>query len=168
MRYLFVAFLLSVCPLAWSYDVTININGIISESGCELDSRSKSFTVTLGDVVSTSLRGRGATSTAIPFSLFLINCNSLAHAVVVTFNGTPDATDDRLLKIFDEEGSASGVGIEILDHNNQAIAINSPAESHPLIPNADAQLQFYARYKSTGAVTAGPANAVATFTLEYP
>lgn len=66
--------------------------------------------------------------------------------------------------------SATGLGIEILDNNDVAIAINGESGFRDLVlnENGDANLTFKLRYKSTQEnVHAGQANALLYFDIDY-
>jgi len=88
----------------------------------------------------------------------------------VRFDGTPDVTNSSLLAIDSSiTGAATGVAINLMtadkadlplhDNNGFSYVLNSATEN---------VLDFYAQYISTAsAVTAGPANAVANFSVVY-
>jgi len=65
--------------------------------------------------------------------------------------------------------TASGVGVQILNENQQPIALATPFNiaSYPL-SSALITVPLYARYYQTAAkINPGTANAVATYTLSY-
>ena len=63
---------------------------------------------------------------------------------------------------------ATGIGVQILDANQNPISINnSDSDVYPLV-EGDNTLDFYLRYKSTKTdVTAGDATAVMYFDMNY-
>ncbi|MBW1216172.1 fimbrial protein [Pantoea allii] len=150
-----------------AYDIILQINGIISENGCVVDSNARELSVDMGTVASRDFTAGQLTSELVPFSIYLRNCSSLASGVKVTFEGTPDLADSSLLRLTEMNESASGIGIEILDKEKNPIPLNFASAHYSLTPNSDAELKFYSRYKSTAAVKPGMANATATFNLEY-
>ncbi|MBS2699613.1 fimbrial protein, partial [Salmonella enterica subsp. enterica serovar 1,4,[5],12:i:-] len=79
----------------------------------------------------------------------------------VRFTGDADAINSALLRLSAGADSATGLGIEILDNNDVAIAINGESGFRDLVlnENGDANLTFKLRYKSTQEnVHAGQAN----------
>ncbi len=69
----------------------------------------------------------------------------------VRFTGDADAINSALLRLSAGADSATGLGIEILDNNDVAIAINGESGFRDLVlnENGDANLTFKLRYKST-------------------
>ena len=161
----FLAAFITLSP-AQAYDVQINVNGNIINTTCELDTASANLKVPMGDQPVSSLNTVvGATSPEIPFSIKLLNCSEAATGVNVAFSGTASG-DASLLKI--DDGGATGIGIEILDEDNNPIPINVASKNYPLIPSTNNTLNFFARYKTESLpVTAGDANASGTFILTY-
>ncbi|MCW0313686.1 fimbrial protein [Pantoea ananatis] len=167
IKTLFVISLLCCYSSTYAHDVIVQINGIISESGCVVDSNSREFSVNLGSVASGDFTSGKTTSKLIPFSLFLRDCSSLSSGVKITFRGESDLSNPSLLRLTDTEHSAQGIAIEILDKDKTSLALNSSSVRYSLTPNADAELNFFSRYKATSGVQPGIANATATFNLEY-
>ena len=88
----------------------------------------------------------------------------------VRFTGDADAINSALLRLSAGADSATGLGIEILDNNDVAIAINGESGFRDLVlnENGDANLTFKLRYKSTQEnVHAGQANALLYFDIDY-
>lgn len=151
---------------ASAHDGQVNITGTIQGNTCIVDTDSKSLIVDMGTVASKQFYAAGVTTEVHPFAIQLVKCGDAASAVEVTFQGTLDGKDNRLLAI---EGGASGVGIALLDLNRHLIPLNTKSIPYPLTPGAQAvSLDFFAQYMANGeAVTSGQANATATFVLNY-
>ena len=151
---------------AVAHDGQVNITGSIQGNTCVVDTDSKNMTVDMGTVASKQFYEAGVTTQAHAFTIKLVKCGDAASAVGVTFHGTLDGKDSRLLAI---EGGARGVGIALLDLNRQMVPLNTESIEYPLTPGAQAvNLDFFAQYMANGAtVTSGQANATATFVLNY-
>jgi len=116
--------------------------------------------------------GIGQTSSAIPFSIQL-NCEALLSGtfdVMMQFDGdTVSGLSDSGVVALNSTSTASGVGVQILNGNQQPIALATPfaVASYPL-SSALVTVPLYARYYQTAStVSPGTANAVATYTISY-
>lgn len=167
--HLLVGICIVISKIADAHDGQVNITGSIQSNTCIVDTDSKNMTVSMGSVSSKQFYEAGATSAAQKFTIKLIKCGDAATAVKVTFRGTSDGRDPRLLALDGGTGSASGMGIAILDLNRQPVALNTQSVNYAITPGAlTVSLDFYAEYKANGAaVNAGDANATATFVLDY-
>ncbi|MEL4016775.1 fimbrial protein [Dryocola clanedunensis] len=147
----------------------LQLTGTILSRTCVVSAGSESLVVTLGNVNSARFNGAGSGSRYEPFTLTLEKCGSVASNVSVTFNGTADSRDPQLLAVAAAADRATGVGIAIYDRDKNLLPINTEGESTALTPGqAKVTLEFYARYLANGEeVTAGSANASATFMLNY-
>ncbi|MDK9604844.1 fimbrial protein [Lelliottia wanjuensis] len=154
---------------ACAHDGTVNIDGTILNNTCTISSESKNITVPMGMVASKQFYKAGDTTNPIQFSINLENCGSAVSGVDVTFTGATDTANKDLLAIDTGTGNATGLGIALLDQNKTLIPISEPSKQYALTPDAKSvSLVFFAQYTATGAkVSAGVANATATFTLNY-
>jgi len=116
--------------------------------------------------------GIGQTSDAVPFNIQL-NCESLLSGtfdVLMQFDGDAvSGLSDLGVLSLNSSSSASGVGVQILNENQQPIALTAPfnVAAYPL-STALVSVPLYARYYQTAeTVSPGSANAVATYTLSY-
>jgi len=116
--------------------------------------------------------GIGQTSSAIAFDIQL-NCEALlsgAFDVMMQFDGDASSgLGDMGVVALNSTSTASGVGVQILNENQQPIALAAPfsVASYPLSA-ALVRVPLYARYYQTAAtINPGTANAVATYTLSY-
>jgi len=112
------------------------------------------------------------TSSAIPFTIQL-NCEALLAGtfdVMMQFDGdTVGGLSDSGVVALNSASTASGVGVQILNGDQQPIALATPfaVASYPL-SNALVTVPLYARYYQTAStVSPGTANAVATYTISY-
>ncbi|MDW8847672.1 fimbrial protein [Erwinia sp. MMLR14_017] len=116
--------------------------------------------------------GIGQTSSAIAFNVQL-NCEALLSGtfdVMMQFDGDASSgLSDMGVVALNSTSTASGVGVQILNENQQPIALAAPfsVASYPLSA-ALVTVPLYARYYQTAAtVNPGTANAVATYTISY-
>ncbi|MEB5978546.1 fimbrial protein [Enterobacter vonholyi] len=152
-----------------AHDGTVNISGTIQDNTCELAPDSQSKIVEMGTVVGTQFRQTGDFSPAKHFTLNLENCGPAASEATVTFSGTEDAQNPELFAIELGADSAEGLALGVYDDNNQRIAPGDTSVGIPLKPGqASVAIDFSARYVSVlNSVTAGSANAVVTFVVNY-
>ncbi|WP_421535085.1 fimbrial protein [Pseudomonas marginalis] len=146
------------------------INGIIQSNGCAVSAVSQNVTVTLGTIAQKQFNKVGSAFGKRQFSIYLERCGSAATGVKTSFDGTVHPDNNDLLALTDNgAGTATGLGIEILDYRGVLLPLLNVTEHYfPITPSAPiTELVFYAQYRSTGTVTSGTADAVATFYLEY-
>lgn len=157
--------------LADGEQTTITINGYIVDNTCVVSEESLKIPVDLQTNNAKDFFRVGTTGPAQPFSIILAPCGQQVGDVKVQFSGVADDTNTDLLKINSGNGTASGVGIELLDNQQQQIALNSDFSSLTAVslePGTTNTLTYYARLMSTHyPVGAGAVSATATFTLEY-
>jgi major type 1 subunit fimbrin (pilin) len=151
-------------------DGTVNFTGEIIDQACTVDIGSNNtMTVDLGRVARTSFQSTGDESDTTKFTIRLINCPASVNAAKVKFDGANDLNNSDLLAITQTGMQAEGVAIKLMTADKALLGLNQVnSYSYPLFSTADNNLDFYAAYKSTQAsVVAGPANAVANFTVNY-
>ncbi len=162
---------------AFAADGTINFTGEIVDAPCSISPNSQNLIVPLGKVSRTAFDGAtagtavvGKKATPAKFSIDLLGCGSTAKGATVTFTGVSDALVTTALRVGAGEvdgGFASGVAIELGDSSGQKIDLGSPSGNYTLAVG-DNSLKFQAAYVATKtAVTVGPANSVAQFTVAY-
>lgn len=156
-----------------SLSTNLQIFGTIIGESCEVDVNSKEQTVYLGAFDLSEFPTTGTTTSPTPFTIDLNNCSRAINGTKVWFSGTPDINNPDLLMLRDtgrgtEREMATGVGVEILDTDNQPVSINNKESSvYPLVQGTNI-LTFYLRYKSTlPEVTPGNATAIMYFDLLY-
>lgn len=163
---------------AFAADGTINFTGEIVDAPCSISPNSQNMTVPLGKVSRTAFDGAtagtavvGKKATPAKFKIDLLGCGATAKGATVTFSGTADLDDATNLRIANAgqvgTGSASGVAIELGDSAGTKIPLGSASGTY-VLGLGDNSLNFQAAYVATKtAVTVGPANSVAQFTVAY-
>ncbi|ENE1421906.1 fimbrial protein [Salmonella enterica] len=149
---------------------TVNFSGEILDAACDVDVASKNQTVILGTYNKSEFTAVGDKTAAKKFDIVLKNCPSSVTSAKVRFDGTPDASDSTLLAIDTSvAGAATGVAINLMTADKADLPLHGVnSYSYPLSSTQDNTLAFYAQYESTAAsVTAGPANSVANFSVDY-
>src|SRR5690606_12160915 len=151
----------------------VNFEGELVSAACAVDMSSMNQTVHMGQVRTASFATTGATSSAVPFDIKLTGCAPVGtpaapQTVAVGFLGVTSSANPEALAISGGAGTATGLGIQIRDSAGNPVRMNgTPSTSHEI--NRDTMsIPFQASYISTAAtVTAGTANATATFALTY-
>jgi len=151
---------------------TVHFKGELVNAACAVNTESADQIVTLGQYRTAKFTKVGDTTSNIPFTIELNDCDpTVAATAAVAFTGQIDATDKTLLAVTagDNDNTAKGVGIEILDSSSSTLTPDGATFSaaKTLIEGTNT-LNFTARYKSTAATTEpGQANADATFVMKY-
>lgn len=155
---------------AYAVDGTINFTGTILNAACTVDPGSVTQTVSLGTVNKAEFVNAGDAVSSGPITITVGDCDPAVTRVAVRFDGPLAAGNTELLGL--TSGGAAGVGIGIYEADGSTLVplgtksagITAPATA------ATADMNFVAKYVATAAnagITAGVANAVATFTLDY-
>lgn len=148
----------------------VNFNGSITDSSCNVDSSSTGQTVDLGKWTSTYFTSTGFETTKTPFHIKVTDCPASIKTVAVLLDGARDPSDNTLLAT---TGGAAGVAIKLYeDDKSTAVSLGSVSKAKNVVTGATAgtgtaDLEFFADYISTGAVTAGDANGTANFNMIY-
>jgi len=147
----------------------VNFQGEIIDTGCDVvNTPSSPLIVNLGSVAKSEFAASGDTSAATGFTLKLTNCPATVSTAKIKFDGTAFNGDNSVLKLTQDSGVATGVGIQISDvadvlplfQDSTAYALQSGSVEN--------ELNFTARYISVSdTVTAGPANSSANFSVTY-
>ena len=150
---------------------TVHFKGEVVNAACAVDAGSVDQTVQLGQVRTASLAQEGATSSAVGFNIQLNDCDTnVASKAAVAFLGTAiDAAHTNVLALQSSAaGSATNVGVQILDRTGVALTLDGATfSSETTLNNGTNTIPFQARYFATGAATPGAANADATFKVQY-
>ena len=150
---------------------TVHFKGEVVNAACAVDAGSVDQTVQLGQVRTASLAQEGATSSAVGFNIQLNDCDTnVASKAAVAFLGTAiDAGYTNVLALQSSAaGSATSVGVQILDRTGNALTLDGATfSSETTRNNGPNTIPFQARYFATGAATPGAANADATFKVQY-
>jgi len=138
---------------------------------CQVGVGSRNQTVTLGQEFRNRFRGVGSTTASKDFQV-VVNCHASPNGIESTVSLTMDATPDPsgapgVLGIDTGTGTASGVGIQVLDKDGQPVAFGQPKQLGQS-KDGDYVLPFKARYyQVAGSVSNGKADGRATITLSY-
>ncbi|VUS75097.1 fimbrial protein BcfE [Klebsiella spallanzanii] len=151
----------------------LEFTGTIVAQTCDVEISSLSQSIDLGQFSVEDFPSAGTTTKFKPFNINLKNCSRGITGTKIWFTGTADSDDPSLLALTDtgmgnESIMASGVGVELLDEDQDDVSINnSDSVVYPLKAGRNT-LSFYIRYKSTQpTVTSGNATAVMYFDLQY-
>ena len=162
-------------PGCWADDTGYNLEftGTIMAQACDVEVSSLSQSIDLGQFAVADFSSTVTTTKFKPFNINLKNCSRGISGTKIWFTGTADSDNPALLALSETGmGStnmlASGVGVEILDDDQDAVDINNTdSVVYPLKAGRNT-LSFYIRYKSTRpVVTSGNATAVMYFDLQY-
>lgn len=147
--------------------VNLNMRATLIHPACSLSADSMDKTVNLGIW---SAKQFVETPSVLPLTRFTINLEDCGPTpgVKVIWSGTPHASNSGLFALT-AGSTATNVGVELLDLNKNQIAPGNTTPVYAFELNASSvSLPFYARYvRAGGTVTAGTANSIATFTLDY-
>lgn len=155
---------------AFAADGQVNFTGEIIDAGCTVvNTPSNPLEVKLGKVARTSFTQAGDTAAATGFTIQLKDCPATVGTASVKFDGTSVAGDNSVLALTQGPGVATGVGIQLSDDANTVLPLFTPSKAYPLQSgSAINNLDFVARYIATSStVTVGPANSMASFTINY-
>lgn len=106
---------------------TVHFKGEVVNAACAVDAGSVDQTVQLGQVRTASLAQEGATSSAVGFNIQLNDCDTnVASKAAVAFLGTAiDAAHTNVLALQSSAaGSATNVGVQILDRTGVALTLD--------------------------------------------
>lgn len=166
-------FALSVATIIYSSSIyaadgNINFTGEMIGNACTITGSSGSdVSVAMGNVALSSFNNAGDTAAPTQFTIGLSSCSSVTSAQI-SFDGTQDTTNTNLIKLATGDNAATGVGVGIYESDSSTIIPLYSKSKAVAIANGTAQFNFIAKYVSTSkTVTAGPANASATFTVMY-
>ncbi|NIF33062.1 fimbrial protein [Enterobacter sp. Cy-643] len=149
---------------------TVHFKGEIVNAACAVDAGSVDQTVQLGQVRSARLAAAGSTSSAVGFNIQLNDCDTtVSTKASVAFSGVAvTGKTDTLAIQGPAAGSATNVGIQILDSTSTPLALDGATFSAKTTLNDGTNIiPLQARYIALGAATAGTANADATFKVQY-
>ncbi len=152
---------------------TVHFTGQFVNAACAVSTDTADQTINLGQYKTDSITATGQTTTNVPFDIKLVNCDTtVATVATIAFSGTASSDDSTLFAINSggtNSRTATGIGIQLLDSASTVLPPDGTtySASHKLI-GGDNIIPFTVRYKSTAAtVTAGQADANATFVIDY-
>ena len=153
---------------------TIHFTGKLVDAPCSVSTSSDGQIVKLGEYTLHHMSNEKKGST-IPFTIKLQDCDSsTAKTAAVAFQGAADEKVKTLLAVSSDlsdsnSATASGVGIQITDSASKVLPVDASEFSTKVdMIDGENTLNFNAQYIADGAsVTAGQANADATFIMQY-
>lgn len=156
---------LGFASAAFAADGTINFTGKITDTACTVSSDSITTPVALGTVSSKAFSGSGTTAAATKFTINIASCPDTVTSASVRFDGTPNTANNKVLAV---TGGATNVGIGIYEADSSTlIPLQNNSKAQALVTGTN-QLSYIAKYYAVAdGVTAGDANATATFTITY-
>lgn len=160
----------TVFSSAWAADGTVNFTGEILDEACKVNiGANNTMAVDLGKVSKGAFSGKDSEASVTKFTIKLKDCPAAVTSAKVKFDGKPDGVDTSLLAIAPVTGAATGVAIKLMTADKAALGLHQVNDyAYTLKSREENKLDFYAGYKATAAtVTAGPANSVANFTVNY-
>ncbi|MGU3487359.1 fimbrial protein [Enterobacter bugandensis] len=129
----------------------------------------KNLTVNLGDFPVSDFVSVGMLSSPAQNFDVTVNCNSTVQPEVkITSSNGYETAFEGVLKLTQQPGVATGVGVRMLFDNNIATFDTYVNTQNEAIANETLIIPFQVRYEQiSDVVTPGPANTVATITLAY-
>ena len=150
---------------------TITFNGLVVADTCTttLTGGATGTAVTLPTVQTTALAAANNTAGQTSFSLSVTGCDATAATRGIHYTLTPsayDATNDSLIV---NTGSATNVGVEILEGATPIAFAGAPHQTANVTLNGAGagSVSLAAQYKATGAATAGTVTSALNWTLVY-
>jgi len=153
---------------------TIHFTGKLVDAPCSVSTDSDGQVVKLGEYTLHHINSEKKGS-MVPFTIKLEDCDtSTVNTAAVAFQGAANANVATLLAIDSglsdsSSATATGVGIQITDSASKVVPVDASAFSTPVnLIDGENVLNFKAQYIADGAsVSAGQANADATFIMQY-
>ncbi|HAE77079.1 fimbrial protein [Morganella morganii] len=146
---------------------TITFMGSIIDAPCSIAPESSNQTINLGQISNVLLANEGS-SKPRNFTINLEKCDTTTkNSVSVTFDGSKDAVNNKLLGI---TGSAKGAGVVVTDGSGTEVTLGQPSVANTLL-SGDNTLVFSAYLRgnsATGDIIPGEFTSVANFALTYP
>lgn len=148
--------------------VNLYMRATLVSSACSVSTDSMNKTVNLGIWATKQFVETPTPPQLVRFTINLEDCGPAASGVKLSWNGTQHASNKELFALT-SGSTATNVGVELLDFNRKRIPPGYTTPAYGLTANSSSlSIPFYARYvRSGGTVTAGTANSMATFTLNY-
>ncbi len=149
---------------------TVHFKGEVVDAACAVSLNSFDQTVSLGQVRSAKLKNDGDKSAPVGFNIELVDCDTqTSNNVSIIFSGAQPAGKDKVLAVQGGAGTATNVGIKVLDYKGQEVSFDGTTPSSEYVASSNsASIPFQAFYVAVnGQATAGTANADATFKVQY-
>lgn len=148
----------------------INFKGDVVEAPCAVSTSSGGQTVTLGQYTTRTLNAADKTTAIVPFDITLNQCDTTAaHIGRIGFSGQlhSGVADKLALAAVGNGAVAQNVAIQLLDSKQAVLKVDGTFGADKALVNETNVFNFGARYIATGVATAGAANAVVDFSVQY-
>lgn len=158
---------------AFATDGQVKFTGKILDAACTIDGLNGGvIEVPMGEVDKSQLATAGTTADATKFTISLKLCPATVNTAGVSFDGTALGGDDTIVALTEGTEAAPAaeqVGIQITDASDVIVPLYTESTPFTLDTTAGAvnNLDFTARYISTGTATAGVADALLNFSIVY-
>lgn len=148
---------------------TISYAGNVNFQNVTCSVLPRNLTVDLGDFPVSSFVSVGTLSSPAQNFDVTVNCNSTVQPEVkVTSSNGYETAFEGVLKLTQQTGMATGVGVQMVFDNNIATFDTYVNTQREAVANETLTIPFQVRYEQVSdVVTPGPANTVATITLAY-
>jgi len=148
-------------------DISYSGNVILHQVTCSV--LPKNLTVNLGDFPVSEFVSVGMLSSPAQSFNVTVNCDSTVQPEVkVTSSNGYETAFEGVLKLTQQTGVATGVGVQMIVDGNIATFDTYVNTQRPAAANETLAIPFEVRYEQVSdVVTPGPANTVATITLAY-
>jgi type 1 fimbria pilin len=150
---------------AFGSTLSISAGTTVALPTCTINSDSQNLAVSLPGITANTLTGKGSSTGLTAFNINL-TCQNGAN-LSVTMTSTQSTTPAGVMTNATGRNTATGVGVQLLDQNQDPIVWNS---AQPVVSASSSaiSLPYYAQYyQTTNTVTAGSVSAKVTFTVNY-
>lgn len=156
-----------ISSFAQAQSSELTVSGKIKAAACEVNPDSRDFIVYMKKHNTTEFQQVGDSTSPVSFNISLTKCPATTSRVLIKLDGIADAYNPQLIRLDENEGNASGIGIAVYDSTGKIIPLWTPSSYYSL-QQGDNILSFTARYVASRLpVSAGVANATSDFTLNY-
>ncbi|WP_239667346.1 fimbrial protein [Franconibacter helveticus] len=159
---------LMVCSTATRADpVTVNINGNVVASPCDINSDSVTKTIDLGNgspIQASNLQTAGSYTNWVLFDINIVNCPAGTTKATIQFHGSPDANSPA--DMYANTGTATNVAVQLQGTGGQQFGDGKTFTA--TIANSAYSYHLRTRaYSTNGGVTPGTISAVVTASFTY-
>lgn len=148
--------------------INLYMRATLVANTCSVSANSINKTVNLGVWAIKQFVETPTLAPPVSFTVNLEDCGPAASGIRVSWQGVSQPSNSELFALT-SDSTATNVGVELLDWNRHRIQPGATTPAYGVTANASSvSIPFYARYvRAGGSVTAGTANSMATFTLDY-
>ncbi len=167
MKTLFVALLgTGLASTAYAESSQVKFSGKILAESCTVVTPDKTKTVVLGNYNKSVFTAVGTTSTKVPFSITLEDCDT--QPVRMRYQGTAVSGSPEILALTGGAGFAQGVGVVVYEQGGaNPITVGDYTARKNATSGTNLTFNFEAAYKRHGTLVAGKADASADLIIDY-